>query len=461
MNQILTKAQFTAMVLIPFTLLSLLISPLPGLLDSNQLMTLGIIACALILFATGALPEHITALLFMLSAMLLAVAPADVVFSGFSSTACWLIFAGLIIGIAINETGLANRIAGSFTSHLNTSYVRLVSGIVVIAILLGFLMPSSMGRAVLFVPIAMAIAQHCGFKPGSNGHTGVALAAAFGCHVPTFAILPANVPNMVMIGAAETIHQWTPSYTEYLFLHFPILGIIKAAIIIALIVWLYPDNPTKSENSTTVPPISGDEYKLITVMCLTLGFWLTDSIHHISAAWIGLSAACFLLLPGIGLISQQSFNSKLNISSIIFVVGILGLGTLINFSGLGALLGNSLSTWLPLSEGAGLLNFITLSLTSFMAGILATLPGVAAIMTPFAEQLSELSGFSLEAVIMTQVLGFSTILFPYQSAPLIVAMQIAKVPIKHAAKLCLILTLVTCLVLFPLDYFWWQLLNWL
>ena len=457
----LNRGQLTALFLIPLILGGILFSPLRGLLDNTQLISACLILSAIVLFATSAIPEHVTALLFMVAAMLFAVAPAEIVFSGFTSTACWLIFSGLIIGIAINETGLAGRIANAFTVHLDSSYLKLIAGIVTMATLLGFLMPSSMGRAVLFIPIAMAMASRCGFTRGSNGQIGVALAAAFGCHVPTFAILPANVPNMVLIGAAETIHGWAPMYAEYLLLHFPILGFIKAALIILTIVWLYPDKPTRSTEQTQSTPISSQELKLVILLSITLGFWLTDSFHHISAAWIGLAAASFLLMPGIGLVSQKSFNSKFNIGSLIFVVGILGLGALINDSGLGALVGEQLNIWLPLSSEQSFLSYLSLSFTSFLTGVLTTLPGVPAVLTPFAEQMSTKSGFSLETVLMIQVLGFSTILFPFQSAPLMVAMQIANVPLKHAAKLCLILTPITLFILYPLDYLWWSLLGWI
>ncbi len=457
----LSPGQWLAAILLPLAVVLLSFTPVSAMLTSTQLISACLIVGMLILFATGAIPEHVTALIFMAAAMLFAVAPAEVVFSGFYSTACWLIFSGLIIGIAINKTGLAKRIAEMFSGHLDSSYTKLISGIVILTCSLGFLMPSSMGRAVLFVPIAMAIASRCGFKAGSNGQIGVALAAAFGCHLPTFAILPANVPNMVMVGAAETIHGWTPMYAEYLLLHFPILGLIKGALLVALILWLYPDTPQRSETAKEKSEMSSDEYKLMLIILTTLGFWLTDSLHHISAAWIGLAAACVLLLPGFGLVDQKSMNDKFNIGSLLFVVGALSMGTLINFSGLGAMVGEQLNQWLPLDESEQFFSFITLAVTSFFTGVIATLPGVPAVLTPFADTLSAKSGLSLEAVMMLQVLGFSTILFPYQSAPLMVAMHLAKVPIKHAAKICFVLTPITVLVLFPLDYLWWRLLGWL
>ena len=53
-------------------------------------------------------------------------------------------------------------------------------GISVAASLLGFVMPSSVGRAVVMVPIGMALADRVGFRPGSNGRIGVAAALAAG-----------------------------------------------------------------------------------------------------------------------------------------------------------------------------------------------------------------------------------------------------------------------------------------
>ena len=43
--------------------------------------------------------------------MVLAIAPAGVVFSGFASGTLWLVLGGLIIAEAVNETGLGVRFA--------------------------------------------------------------------------------------------------------------------------------------------------------------------------------------------------------------------------------------------------------------------------------------------------------------------------------------------------------------
>jgi len=457
----LKRSQFVALMLIPLLSALLLLTPAADLFDDRQQLTALLIMTGMVLFATGALPEFVSALVVLVLAMLLSLAPAEVVFSGLTSTACWLIFSGLVIGIAIAETGLAQRLSNRLSRYLDSSYARLITGITLMGVLLGFVMPSSVGRVVLFIPIALVIAEHCGFAKGSNGQRGVLMAAAFGCHLPTFAILPANIPNMIMIGSAESIHGWTPMFTEYLLLHFPVLGALKSVLLILTILKLYPDTPRRVAPLESNGGFSFREGRLLIIMLATLGLWLTDSVHHISAAWIGLAAATLLLLPGVGMVSPKSFNEKVNISSILVVAGLLGIASLINYSQVSQVVGERVLEWLPLAPGRDAVNFFSLSLAAMLTGVVATLAGVPATLTPLAEQISQMTGFSLEAVLMTQVFGFSTVVFTYQSVPLMMAAPLAGIPITEMARVCLILAALTVLILLPLDYLWWQWLGWI
>ncbi|WP_432698333.1 SLC13 family permease [Marinobacterium sp. YM272] len=436
----------------------------PGGISAQQSQVLAIVILTLGLLVTGALPGYMTALLFFLSAVLLDVAPPEEIFSGFYSAAFWLIISGMVIGMAIKSTGLGDRLAALLGRHLEHSYASLIWGLMLVGTLLGFLMPSSMGRALMMIPIGLALADRCGFEPGSKGRTGIILAVAFGCHIPTFAVLPANIPNMVMIGAAETIYGLHFSYTDYLLLHFPVLGALKVVLIALMILRLFPDKPgikssTDLPGSAPVQEYNADQIKLGLVLLITLGFWMTDALHGISPAWVGLAAACFLLLPRVGLVDGQRFSSGMDITLLLFIVGVLGIGRLVAGSGLGSTLAGQLELWLPLQQGADFINFVSLSLLSVVTALGVTIAGVPAVLTPMASDLAAQTGWSVETVLMTQVLGYSTILFPYQSGPLLVSMQLAKEPLSHLLKITVPLTLITLLVLMPLDYLWWVLIG--
>src|SRR5688572_28572016 len=107
------------------------------------------------LWAAGALPEHMIGLLFFMLAMALAVAPAQVVFSGFTSATLWLVLSGLCMAEAVNTTGLAQRLAGALFDRLAASYTQRVIAVVVAAVVLSFLEPATVGRVMLLLPIVM------------------------------------------------------------------------------------------------------------------------------------------------------------------------------------------------------------------------------------------------------------------------------------------------------------------
>ena len=412
------------------------------------------------LWATGAMPEHITALAFFTVAMLFHVMPAKVAFAGFESAALWLIFGGLVMGVAVRSTGLGERIAHRLAAAFGTSYWGVITGVTVVGVALGFVMPSSMGRAVLLMPIALSLADRFGFAPGSKGRLAVVLAAGFGCHVPTFSVLPANVPNMVLVGAAETLWHVNFTYGSYLLLHFPVLGLLKTVLTVGLIVKLWPDIP-KPNPEAAAGPMSRDEKWLALLLAAALALWATDFAHHISPAWVSMAVAVVLLLPRIGLVGRKAFNEQINYGSMFFVAGIMGLGAMVDQSGLGARMATAILTVLPLAPGHPATNFAGLATVSTLIGLVTTLPGVPAVLTPLAEQMAQAAGMPLEAVLHSQVLGFSNPILPYESAPLVVAMSLGGERLGPALKLCLLLAAITVAVLLPLDFLWWRLLGWI
>ena len=121
--------------------------------------------------------------------------------SGFASSAFWLVLSGFVLGTAIRSTGLADRLANRLLPHCRLGHA--VGGVVAISYALAFVMPSNMGRITLLMPIVMALADRAGLAEGTRGRIGLALAVGFGTFQLSASILPANVPNLVMSGAAE------------------------------------------------------------------------------------------------------------------------------------------------------------------------------------------------------------------------------------------------------------------
>lgn len=119
----------------------------------------------------------------------------------------------------------------------------MVASVVLLSYALAFVMPSNMGRIALLMPIVAAMARRAGIADGSRGWFGLALAVGFGTFQLSATILPANVPNLVMSGAAEGSYGIHLNYVPYLLLHTPVLGWLKGAVLVALICWLFPGKP--------------------------------------------------------------------------------------------------------------------------------------------------------------------------------------------------------------------------
>ena len=189
--------------------------PPPAGLSATTMHAAGLVVLAIGLWAFHLLPEHITGLIFMTLAVLLAVAPPEVVFSGFTSGTMWLVFGGLFIAEAVRETGLGERLARLMLDRYTSSYTAALIGVSVVATLLTFLMPATIGRVLLLVPIISALAARMGFEPGSRGYNGLLLCAIVTTYHSGTGVLPANAPNLVLAGAADTLYHYQVTYAEY------------------------------------------------------------------------------------------------------------------------------------------------------------------------------------------------------------------------------------------------------
>ncbi|HHO9700260.1 MULTISPECIES: SLC13 family permease [Citrobacter] len=418
-----------------------------------------VIGITILLWATSLLPEFITALLFFAVAMVAKIAPADVIFGGFASSAFWLVFSGFVLGIAIRKTGLADRAARALSSRLTDSWPLMVASVVLLSYALAFVMPSNMGRIALLMPIVAAMAKRAGINEGTRAWYGLALAVGFGTFQLSATILPANVPNLVMSGAAEGSYGIHLNYLPYLLLHTPVLGWLKGAVLIMLICWLFPGKPHAPRDLTPAEPMSRDEKRLAWMLAVVLLLWVSESWHGIGPAWTGLAAAVITLLPRVGFINGDEFSSGVNIRTCIYVAGILGLAITVTQTGIGSAVGEALLQVMPLDEEKPFTSFLALTGITTALNFIMTANGVPALYTTLAQSFADATGFPLLSVIMIQVLGYSTPLLPYQASPIVVAMALGKVPARAGMLLCIALATATYLLLLPLDYLWFSVLG--
>lgn len=390
---------------------------------------------AIFLWATGSLSEAVTSLAFFSAALLAGIAPPAVVFSGFSSSAFWLVLSGLILGAAARETGLAVQLAARATPVLDGPYRRALGGVVLLGVALAFVVPSAMGRIALLLPVLEALADARGHARGSRAREGLLLAGVLGTYLPSSAILPANVPNNVLSGVAEAVLGSAPGYLQYLRIHFPVLGAAKALLVWAVLAVAYgKEARCGPAQRRPASPTSTGGRRLAVVLLATTGLFATDAWHHVPSAWIAMAAAVACLLPPLEILPRGAIG-RLSFEPALFVAGVMGLGAVIVHVGLGGALAT-------------------------VVGLFTTLPGVPAVLTPLTDGLAAASSLGAQAVLAAQVLGFSTPLLPYQAPPLALAME-TELSRRALTRMTLATAAATILLLWPLDALWLSTLRWL
>jgi di/tricarboxylate transporter len=310
------------------------------------------------------------------------------------------------------------------------------------------------------MPIVLALAERLGLPPGSNGHTGLVMTVASASYMAPATILPANIPNTVLLGASESLYGIKLTYGPYLLLHFPILGALKTCALVWLVCRIYPEpRPLQLTDDEERPTDPRRQRRLTCVLAASLLLFATDFWHGVSPAWISLGAGILCLMPFMDLVGTKLFSEKMNLTPLIYVAGFLGLGAVVTESGLGRRFSEALLDISHLTPGHPTTNLAILVAIGAGIGALTTLPGLPAVLTPLAADFARASGLPLPSVLMLQVVVFSTVFLPYQAPPMMIAMHLGGVRVRAATKLCLALAAVTVLVLFPLDYLWWRLLG--
>ena len=460
--------QKTFVILAAVISLILLIAPVPAGVAPVVFRAAAVIVLVIGLWSTAVVPSFYGSLIFLFTAIVLETAPAKIVLSGFHAAATWLVFGGLVLGLGIKQSGIDVRMVRAFLAHFPKSYIAMIYGIFWIAAALSFIVPSAAGRVALLVPIMLSLADELGFEENSNGRSGLVLAATLGTMIPAFAVLPANVPNMALYGAVESIYSLHLTYGDFFLLNYPVMGMAGLLFYPAIISLLMKDTPRHPDHREEVKPWGSDERKLLVILIIALGLWVTDTVHGVSPAWVALGASIICLLPPmgslkVGIMPPKFLGTDIDYGPIIFVAGVIGLGAVANHTGLGTIVAEQLMDFIAIEKSTGLAgdfrNFASISFISVVVGLLTTMPAQPSIMAPMAQTLADASGWSLMSVLMTSMTAWMMMPMFYQAPPIVIAVALGKLRIGTVNKLLITYMIFSILFVLPLHFLWGRTLG--
>jgi di/tricarboxylate transporter len=408
------------------------------------------------LIATKAASDHVAALTFFVVAAGVAAIPAKVAFSGFYSGASWLIFSGSIIAATLTETGLSARIAHTIFSRIGNSYASVIAFIAIVCLLLTFLLPSTGARIILLIPITLALAERLGYGPQSKGRTGMVIATLCLSALPCISVLTSGNRTLVMAGLAETLYGLEFGYSDFIIWNFPVLTFLLVIFISGLVIWRYREPPVVAEQIASTAFLQDPLQKFVLgISLLTLALWMTDFLHHVSPAWVGLAAVVAFL---VGPTRPLALFEKAKLDYWLMFVAFISMGGVITETGLGAQMGELLVSLVGLEAGDSITNKLynlgAISLISIGINLSATNLAGPVVLLTLADSIAAASGFSVETTLVVMMPSFAITPLAFQMPILLIGMRLAGLPLKELNLSLLIITGLTIIFLLPLHFLW-------
>ena len=160
---------------------------------SSSTIALIILAITIVFFVSGKIPLSITAVGAALAMGIFGIIPFSSVFAGFSNDVTMMVIGSMVLGEALFETGVAQKIGSTIIKMVGTKEkVFIVTVVVVTAILSAFLSNTAV-VAIMMPMIAATAASSRGVITKKNTFMAVGFAANIGGGMT----LVGSTPNVV------------------------------------------------------------------------------------------------------------------------------------------------------------------------------------------------------------------------------------------------------------------------
>ncbi|MCQ4277054.1 SLC13 family permease [Stutzerimonas degradans] len=364
-------------------------------------ITLFLLLFATVMFVWERIPLALTAIIVCLALVLTGVLDAKSAFNGFINTNVILFVGMFIVGGALFETGMANRIGGLVTRFAKTERQLIVAIMVIVGMLSGVL--SNTGTAAILIPVVIGIAAKSGFSR-SRLLMPLVFAAAMGGNLSLI-----GAPGNLIAQSALQKVGLEFSFFEYAKVGLPLLagGIIYFAFFGYRLLPAGSSKAIAGETEVSHDFSSVPKWKQITslvvMIAAILGMVFESAIGvplHITAC-VG---AAFLVLVGV-LTEKQAYRA-IDTQTIFIFGGTLALASALEQTGAGAAVASTIMNLLGTEPSPVLLLvvifFISCALTNFMSNTATT-----ALLVPIGMSIAANLGADPRAVLMAIVIGGS------------------------------------------------------
>ena len=367
---------------------------------SQITITLLFLLFAIVMFMWEKIPLGLTSMIVCVGLVVTGVLEWQTAFAGFIDSNVILFVAMFIVGGALFETGMANKIGGIVTHFAKTERQLIVAIMVIVGVMSGFL--SNTGTAAILIPVVIGIAAKSGYSR-SRLLMPLVFAAAMGGNLT----LIGAPGNMIAQSGMEGIGLKF-GFFDYAKVGVPILivGIIYFAFI------GYKFLPNKEGSDEGIFDESKDfshvpkwkQYLSLVILLLTLVGMIFEEQLGIKLCVIGCMGALALMITGV--ISEKDALASIDLKTIFLFGGTLSLAAALEQTGAGELIAEKVIGMLGDNPSPYVLSFVIFMLCCVMTNFMSN-TATTALMVPIGISIAQGMGADPSAVLMACVIGGS------------------------------------------------------
>lgn len=364
-------------------------------------ITLCLLVFAIAMFVWEKIPLAVTSMVVYVALVLTGVLDLKQAFAGFIDTNVILFVAMFIVGGALFETGMANKVGGVITHFAKTEKQLIFTIMVVVGVMSGFL--SNTGTAAVLIPVVIGVAAKSGFTR-SRLLMPLVFAAALGGNLS----LIGAPGNLIAQSALQNIGSGF-GFFEYAKVGLPMLvcGIIY---FLTIGYKFLPNNPNSSEVGSigeqrdySHVPRWKQILSLVVLIATILGM-IFEKQTGISLAVAGCIGALVLVVTGV--LSEKQAYKAIDSQTIFIFGGTLALAKALEMTGAGKLVADQVIGMLGNNSSPFMLLVVVFALSVVMTNFMSNTATVA-LLVPVSLSIAAGMGADPRAVLMATVIGSS------------------------------------------------------
>ncbi len=436
--------------------------PLPGDLGLAGRKMLVVTLFTVIWWVFNVIPPAYSTLLMLLGYLLLDLAKPEVVFRIWTLPLMWLIIGAFLIATAVTKSGLAQRVAYFFMIRYATSYRSLIVLTYVLGFVLSFLIPHPFPRALLMMSLVRAIIQKAGMNKADAASLGLSVFVATTA-TSTILLTGDSTLNIATVGFSGLNVSWL-DWAKYM----AVPGIAASLLMMGLHLLVFKqtgqvniDQADLQREQQKLGRMSRDEIITLIWVLAALILWTTDFLHHIDPAWVALIVVVGLALPKVGdILDAKDISTGINWPIIFFVVGAFAIGSVSKTTGMAEWLAKVLMPTTPSQNPyvfAGLVGGVTMLIHMILGSALACMSIVAPPLVHYATAAGWNPLFPALLIYTAVAIHY---IFPFQHVAILLGQgETGGYDTRHVLKYGIPLTIVTLIVLIPIEVTWWKILG--